>query len=386
MDLKSLRRITTGGNWIPEIDGLRFVAIISVFLFHISGELAMRSGRIILIEPKFQWLSGILGNGDRGVILFFVISGMILGLPFARHSLNGAKPIVLRKYYLRRVTRLEPPYIIAILISGLLIAGYSHSFNTSFLQHVLATMFYQHSLIYGQLSTIDMVTWSLEVEIQFYVLAPIFMKIYSVSNVKVRRGLMLGAIVIAGIAQQPYSHCPHVTLSLLFYVQYFIAGLLVADVFVVHLDLMPSSFWWDVVGLGGLVVLFTASHDSYWPHAVMPFVIVLLVLSAMRSLLLRRFFALEFVAVMGGMCYSIYLLHFIWIAALFKITRHAIMANVSFPVNLAIQLVVTGLPALLLCCMFFVLIERPCMNPNWPSEVWHWVTRKPESKAMELDA
>jgi len=32
-----LRRITSSGNFIPEIDGLRFIAILSVVLFHIYG-------------------------------------------------------------------------------------------------------------------------------------------------------------------------------------------------------------------------------------------------------------------------------------------------------------------------------------------------------------
>lgn len=376
MVLRGLRRITTGGTWIPEIDGLRFVAIFSVFVFHLGGELAIRSGRIIPVEPRFQWVGSLLGNGDRGVILFFVISGMILGLPFARHYLTGAKPVILRKYYIRRVTRLEPPYLLAILISAVLIAVYTHTINVGFLEHMLATMFYQHNLIYGSPSSIDMVTWSLEVEIQFYILAPLFMQIYRIRNVVLRRGLILVVMAIAGFAQEPYYRTPHVYLSIFFYFQYFLAGLLLADVFVVDLERIQSSFLWDIAGLCGFALLFTAPHDSYWPHAVMPFTLVLIVVSAMRSLLLRRFFALEFVAVLGGMCYSIYLLHFIWIAVLFKVTRHAIVANASFPVNLAIQLIVTGIPSVLLCVLFFVLIERPCMDPNWPSKAWRRLTGK----------
>ena len=61
--------------------------------------------------------------GFRGVELFFVISGFILGLPFAAHYLKGAAPVSLRKYYLRRLTRLEPPYIVALLVLFILAAG-----------------------------------------------------------------------------------------------------------------------------------------------------------------------------------------------------------------------------------------------------------------------
>jgi hypothetical protein len=33
----NLRRITSGSSWIPEIDGLRFIAIALVVLFHFAA-------------------------------------------------------------------------------------------------------------------------------------------------------------------------------------------------------------------------------------------------------------------------------------------------------------------------------------------------------------
>ncbi len=39
--LSRLHRITSSGKYIPEIDGLRFVAILSVVLFHVQGQLAL---------------------------------------------------------------------------------------------------------------------------------------------------------------------------------------------------------------------------------------------------------------------------------------------------------------------------------------------------------
>lgn len=108
MRLGQLRRTTSGGQWIPEIDGLRFIAIASVFLFHVLGQVQMRSGRVLPIENAWRLLFLPLSNGDRGVQLFFVISGMILARPFARHYLAGEERVDLRKYYLRRLTRLKP--------------------------------------------------------------------------------------------------------------------------------------------------------------------------------------------------------------------------------------------------------------------------------------
>jgi Acyltransferase family len=102
----NLSRITSGGKFIPEIDGLRFVAIASVVGFHIYEYLLSRRN----IGPL-----GIIGtallHGNRGVPLFFVISGFILGRPFAAHYLRGLPAPKLKEFYWRRLTRLEPPYL-----------------------------------------------------------------------------------------------------------------------------------------------------------------------------------------------------------------------------------------------------------------------------------
>jgi peptidoglycan/LPS O-acetylase OafA/YrhL len=386
MVLDRLRRVTRDGRWIPEIDGLRFVAIMAVLLFHLWGEVQKRSGVVIPIEPRFRWMDHWLANGDRGVGLFFVISGMILAMPYARHFLKQGRPVSLGKYYLRRVTRLEPPYLASIVVVAALAGIWQHGWPPGYWRHVLASALYQHGLIYGEMSPVNMVTWSLEVEIQFYVLAPLFMQVYRIPGKALRRGLLLGAMVALGFAQAPFWQGARFSMSILFYLQYFLGGLLVADLFVLDLDAMPSSIVWDGLGLVALAMLFRLPNGIFWPHAVVPFAICVLMIAAMRSVALRRFFANGWVAVFGGMCYSIYLLHFIWISAIFKVTRRLMLPQASLPVNYAIQLVVTGVPAVLLCVGFYLLVERPCMDPDWPSKAWHRVTGRPGREVAALDA
>ena len=73
---------------MPEIDGLRFVAIMSVVAFHVLAFLRDQ-------DPMFRaphapgTLERIAATGYFGVELFFVISGFILALPFAVITLSG---------------------------------------------------------------------------------------------------------------------------------------------------------------------------------------------------------------------------------------------------------------------------------------------------------
>jgi peptidoglycan/LPS O-acetylase OafA/YrhL len=384
--LNRLRRITRDGRWIPEVDGLRFVAICSVVLFHMRGELWLGSGRTIPVEASYWWLDRILGNGDRGVRLFFVISGMILALPFARHYLKGSKPVSLRKYYMRRLTRLEPPYIASLLLVVLLFAAYRHGLTSGLAPHLLASVFYQHNLFFGQWSSVNSVAWSLEVEIQFYVLAPLLMQYYRFCHTGLRRMLLLVCILGIGLAQVPFQTWPRVTLSILFYLQYFLMGLLVTDIFVLDIENMRSSWIWDLAGVAALGVIFWSPNDTFWPHVLMPIAIAVLCIAAMRSYGLRRVFANPWVAVIGGMCYSIYLLHYAFIAALFKVTRLAILPDAIFLVNYTIQLLLVLVPVVAMCAMFFIFVERPCMDPDWPSKLWHVLTGRRESEVGLLDA
>jgi peptidoglycan/LPS O-acetylase OafA/YrhL len=101
------RRITTQKRFIPQIDGLRFVAIASVVFFHIYA--ALENGAVPPPIPLD------IDMPKHGVELFFAISGFILGVPFASRYLLQAPKVNLKSYFLRRLTRLEPPYFLALL-------------------------------------------------------------------------------------------------------------------------------------------------------------------------------------------------------------------------------------------------------------------------------
>jgi peptidoglycan/LPS O-acetylase OafA/YrhL len=347
--LSRLRRITSSGKFIPQVDGLRFIAISLVVFFHLQGYVNGYSKDDGYGRPS------IFSLGSRGVQLFFVLSGFILALPFAAKYLSGGKPVSIRKYYLRRVTRLEPPYIINVLLMFVLlhfvrVSGKQGSLSAS---HLLATLTYTHNLFFGAYSSINPIMWSLEIEIQFYLLMPLLARVYSLR--RFRRPVLLltiGAFSIARLFLEPYPHF-RVATSLMGNLQFFAAGLILADVFTVGLP--RKSFWWDLAILGWPLVLLVPG-DYFM--AALPFLCLPLYVSAFSGTLSSRLLSLGPITAIGGMCYSIYLCHFQVLSLLSLLTTNH---YVLYAAGITLVLLVSG--------VYFLLIERPCMDPNWPQEL-----------------
>src|SRR5262245_24802664 len=155
MIVDRLSRETSSGNFIPEIDGLRFFAIASVVFFHINTYVVGKSPLGFTSTVAHHPLNFIFQQGSIGVSLFFTISGFILSLPFAMRYLQGRPSSSLGRYYMRRVTRLEPPYIVNMLLTFLLLIAVKHELARELFPHLLASLLYNHNIIYEQSSLIN---------------------------------------------------------------------------------------------------------------------------------------------------------------------------------------------------------------------------------------
>jgi peptidoglycan/LPS O-acetylase OafA/YrhL len=97
-----------------------------------------------------------------------------------------------------------------------------------------------------------------------------------------------------------------------------------------------------------------------------------LFLAAFEGACFKRFLSLPWIFTTGGMCYTIYLIH---LPILHVLTGFAMETTgfVSFTPGLLIGAAVT-LPILFVGSVgFFLLIEKPCMNPAWPLRVRDWI-------------
>ena len=152
---------------IPELDGLRGLAIILVVLRHAVlpywGE-----GQQVL--PIFGFdAATFMANGWIGVDLFFVLSGFLISFHILklRERINGAWNW--RSYLARRVLRIVPAYYATLFLVALgafplypfsqELIGLRIAYHLLFLQDYLPANFI-------------VVFWSLGVEEKFYIIAP----------------------------------------------------------------------------------------------------------------------------------------------------------------------------------------------------------------------
>ena len=354
-----LRRITTHGNWIPEIDGLRFVAIFATLFVHILGEMVNRSGQTFSAFAEKD-VPELIDRGGRGVLLFFAISGFILAQPFLRQHLLHGQPVSIKGFFKRRLTRLEPPYILSLLLYAMAIAIYErHTF--SLLLPLTAHIFYLHN--FTSLRPINFVTWSLEVEVQFYILAPVLGLLYAISSNLVRRSAIVSLIAASALFQ----FFTHGTASwnLPGHLQFFLVGFLLADLRATRTE-STTSRWWDLVSIFAWVAIFTVPYP--YICFALPALILLAYLATFNGPVSRQIFRTPWIALTGGMCYSFYLMHMLVISIAFKFTRRFLIPS-SLPLSFLVQAILLGSCIYLFSTAYFVLIERPCMDPKWPHKL-----------------
>jgi peptidoglycan/LPS O-acetylase OafA/YrhL len=84
------------------------------------------------------------------------------------------------------------------------------------------------------------------------------------------------------------------------------------------------------------------------------------------------------------MCYSIYLFHFLIISAVCRISK-PMHFGPNFWVYYLLQAVLVVPFVLMFCGAFFLLVERPCMDKNWPRKLRNrWLVSPPAPVASAI--
>jgi peptidoglycan/LPS O-acetylase OafA/YrhL len=180
-----------------QLDSLRGLGAITVFFAHyISLKINLPLFNVVQPSPL-----GILFNGTAALMLFFILSGFVLSLPF----IEGEKPLRLTSFYTKRVFRIYPAYIFAIIFAVVLkeflfdkngLAPYADwiknfwnwDWNKENAKEILKTL-----LMIGpdfKINLIDPPIWSLVIEMKMSIILPFFIVIVSRNSMALNIGFL----------------------------------------------------------------------------------------------------------------------------------------------------------------------------------------------------
>ncbi|TDK44203.1 acyltransferase family protein [Algoriphagus formosus] len=302
---KKLIRKPQSGKFLPVLDGLRFLAIVPVILQH-ANERLFKYGEIGLLSGWEEFLSFFISRGTIGVFLFFAISGFILSLPFAQN--RQQEPY--GSYIKRRLIRIEPPFLLWMSFFAIILLIKEDYPGKELLGHFLASITYTHQLFYGEYSIINPVAWSLEVEIQYYLIAPFLAKFYfNIQNVMARRWAF-GYLIFAYLLFQHGMgwHLMPFKASLLGQLPHFLIGMLAADFFT-NPVLKGKSFLWDLFFPGLVLLLAFTWTEELWKSILFEMGLLGVFFTAFYGKIIPKILSNNWVVIIGGMCYSLYLTH-----------------------------------------------------------------------------
>ena len=266
----------------------------------------------IVVPQIVDGLARVFGDAVMGVAVFFLISGFVIPL-----SLEGTS---IRGYFLKRFLRIFPPYWVALLICllALSVSGAFWSKSNWFtpIDYVSNSLLLANVFIRPDIIT---VAWTLQIEIKFYLLAPL---IY----MALRRGQLLPVLLcgaaVAAVFWNATALCDNVNIAcwdhyrissrMLWLDAMSIVYMLIGSIFYANYrKLIPT--WQAVVGV---LFLFACYHLCVFASPLptmttgprLPYLYALVVFTCCYLFRNRITLARPF-RFLAGISYSLYMIH-----------------------------------------------------------------------------
>lgn len=186
--------------YFPHLNGIRFIAALLVIIHHIEqikSILTLDSlwGETTSVAKFIQII------GPQGVVLFFVLSGFLITYLLLAEE-NKTNTISVKRFYIRRMLRIWPLYLLIIILSLFIIPhiellslpGYSvETIQSNIVLKLILYLFFFANLVLALLGVIPYAsqTWSIGTEEQFYLVWPVIIK-----QIKKHRLILMAFIVL----------------------------------------------------------------------------------------------------------------------------------------------------------------------------------------------
>ena len=337
-----------------DIDGLRAIAVSSVVIYHA--------------------MPALLPSGYVGVDIFFAISGFLIGGII--YSGVTDRDFSYTSFYARRARRILPA-LMAVVMATLLIGFFyldSYTYSQLSAQSISALGGFSNIYFWAKTNYFDvaaaykplLMTWSLGVEEQFYVIFPVLM-LLTVRFGSIWRIGLVAVIIVASFAYSLVT--THSSPIQAFYLLPSRAwelgvGVLAAMLMQEKWLKAPSGLLAELLAVTGLAMLVASvvifDHDTPFPGwaATLPVFGTLLLILTGKSFINTRLLSLKPVVFVGLISYSWYLWH--W-------PLMAYVRNASDRGDPGHALLVMAVLSFFVAILSWRFIEQPFRNRQLPN-------------------
>ncbi len=351
-----------------ELDALRGLAALVVFVYHC----------ILLFALCPAWLGWVvktplglvLYGGHQAVILFFVLSGFVLYLPYER----GGKTASYLAFVLKRVCRIYLPYLVALAFFVLAYAvffktpqpaGLSYLYGWRVLSlPAAAALLRDHILFLGffHREYWNGATWTLTEEMRISLIFPLLARLVRRRKPWISLGLALGCSAAVSVAVRMLHH--RTPFEPFHYASLFVLGAVLASKRVWLIECWHRSETRRraiVVGTAVLVSAYAVPLGVRFPRVVTEELsdwliaasVSVFLVAALSDTWFSRFLRFPSMVHLGRTSYGIYLLHLPVLFVFVNLLWGRVSALLVFALSLAVTLA--------LAHIFYAYCERPSM-------------------------
>lgn len=172
---------------LMSVDALRALAALAVTWFHLTNG-----------YPQDSWVKASGSFGWLGVEAFFVISGFII--PYSLHRTGYVPKKNAKQFLLKRLIRLEPPYLASIVLVIVLseLSAMAPGFKGQPVHYTWSQLLSHVGYLAGIIGYdwINVVYWTLAIEFQFYLIMAV-MVIFVLKSSAILFLATAGAVALA---------------------------------------------------------------------------------------------------------------------------------------------------------------------------------------------
>lgn len=324
--------------FFPNLDGLRFVSFLVVFLYH--GHLSIFSYLKDASPRLYGVITFLFQHGNLGVNFFFVLSGFLITYLLIKEKEFTGR-IHVPNFYVRRILRIWPLYYLCVFVGfvafGILkkMSGEPVMENANPWYYIFFTANFDimHTWPEKPDALLLSVLWSVAVEEQFYLTWPLILSVVPLKKIKY---IFPAIIAFSLIFRTFYTSNSHYDFAIRYFHTFSVIGDMALGGLFAYLVSYENKFKSFITNMNRLLIIliyvltfvFTLFMDEIFVPGV-PVIFERIIIASLFGLIILeqnysknsfyKMSRLRLVSQLGIYTYGLYCLHFIGLYVAIKI-------------------------------------------------------------------